>query len=124
MHQYAELEALYQKYKGQGLEILAFPCNQFGAQEPGNATEIGGFCETNYHLSFPLFAKIEVNGDKAHPLYKFLKSRAKGVLGTQAIKWNFTKFLVNRQGEVIARFAPIKKPKDLAPIIERWLKDK
>jgi glutathione peroxidase len=111
--QYEGLEKLYQKYRDQGLEILAFPCNQFGAQEPGNEEEIKSFCSLNYNVSFPLFSKIEVNGNGADPVYQFLKSKAKGLLGTEAVKWNFTKFLVDRQGNVRDRFAPSTKPEDL-----------
>ena len=119
--QYEGLESLYKKYKDQGFAVLGFPCNQFGAQEPGNATEIDNFCETQYHISFPLFAKIEVNGDNAHPLYKYLKSKAKGILGSGAIKWNFTKFLVNRKGDVVERFAPMTTPDTIGKEIEHLL---
>ena len=115
--QYAGLEQLYQQYRAQGFVVLAFPCNQFGAQEPGDAQEIAHFCRTHYQVSFPLFAKIAVNGDHAHPLYQFLKSHAKGVLGTEAIKWNFTKFLVDREGRVINRFASTTTPEDLSASI-------
>ena len=120
--QYEGLEALHQKYRNRGLEVLGFPCNQFGAQEPGTAEEIGGFCQKNYGVSFPLFEKIDVNGDGAHPLYRWLKSNAKGVLGTEAIKWNFTKFLIDRQGQVVDRFAPNTKPEDLKSQVEALLK--
>ena len=99
-----------QRYRERGLVVLGFPCNQFGAQEPGSADAIASFCEKNYGVSFPLFAKIDVNGEKAHPLYRHLKKSAPGVLGSEAIKWNFTKFLVNRDGEVIARYAPATTP--------------
>ncbi len=119
--QYAGLEALYQTYKDNGFAVLAFPCNQFGAQEPGNATEIAHLCATNYHISFPLFAKIEVNGDKAHPLYRYLKAQRKGLLGTERIKWNFTKFLVNRKGEVIDRFAPFTTPEAIDAALVKLL---
>ena|SRR5579883_2194622 len=119
--QYEGLEQLYQKYRDRGLVVLGFPCNQFGAQEPGNEAEIASFCSLNYHVSFPMFAKIEVNGEHAHPLYQFLKSERPGVLGTEAIKWNFTKFLVDRSGRVVDRFAPQTKPKDLAGAIEGLL---
>jgi glutathione peroxidase len=119
--QYAGLEALYQRYQDRGLMILGFPCNQFGAQEPGSADAIASFCEKNYGLSFPLFAKIEVNGDKAHPLYRHLKKSAPGVLGSEAIKWNFTKFLVDRGGAVIARYAPATTPEAIAKDIEALL---
>ncbi len=118
---YAGLEKLYRDYAARGLVVLGFPCNQFGAQEPGSAAEIGAFCEKNYGVSFPLFAKIEVNGDDAHPLYKYLKQHAKGVLGTEAIKWNFTKFLVDRKGESIERYAPTTEPQDLVKDIEALL---
>jgi glutathione peroxidase len=120
--QYTGLEALYNKYHEKGLEILAFPCNQFGSQEPGNEAEIKSFCELNYHTTFPLFAKIDVNGDEAAPLYQYLKSEEKGIFGTEAIKWNFTKFLVDRQGEVLKRFAPQTKPEDLESEVEAALK--
>jgi len=119
--QYEGLEALYQKYRAQGLTVLGFPCNQFGAQEPGSAAEIGSFCQKNYGVSFPLFEKIDVNGDGAHPLYRWLKSSAKGLLGSEAIKWNFTKFLVDRQGNVVDRFAPTTKPEDLKTNVEALL---
>jgi glutathione peroxidase len=105
--QYAGLEALYQKYKDQGFVVLGFPCNQFGAQEPGEEAQIADFCEKNYGVSFPLFAKVEVNGAQAHPLFSHLKSEAPGLLGSEMIKWNFTKFLLDRQGKVVARYAPI-----------------
>lgn len=119
--QYKGLEALYQQYKDQGLVVLGFPCNQFGAQEPGSAEEIGAFCEKNYGVSFPMFAKIDVNGSNAHPLFQFLKSEATGLLGTEGIKWNFTKFLVGADGKVHSRHAPTANPEDLAPIIENLL---
>lgn len=118
--QYEGLEALYQKYKDQGFEVLGFPCNQFGKQEPGNADEIKA-CSMKYDVTFPMFEKIEVNGDGAHPLYKFLKKEEKGLLGTEAIKWNFTKFLVDKKGQVVDRFAPQDKPEDLAKHIEKLL---
>ena len=111
--QYAGLEALYRRYHGQGLTVLGFPCDQFGHQEPGDAAEIRKFCTLNYEVSFPLFAKIEVNGEGAHPLYRLLKAARPGVLGTEAIKWNFTKFLVGRDGSVLKRYAPADAPKDL-----------
>jgi glutathione peroxidase len=119
--QYAGLETLYQRLKDKGLVILGFPCNQFGAQEPGDAASIAQFCQVNFGVTFPLFARIEVNGDHAHPLYARLKHEAAGILGTEAIKWNFTKFLVNRDGQVIARYAPATKPEDLAEAIEALL---
>ncbi len=111
--QFTGLEALYRKYRDQGLEILGFPCNQFGAQEPGNAEEIASFCSLTYDVTFPMFAKIEVNGPKAHPLYTFLKSQKKGLLGSEGIKWNFTKFLVDRHGAVVDRYAPTTTPEQL-----------
>lgn len=122
--QYAGLEALYKLYAGRGLQILGFPCNQFGGQEPGTAEEISRFCELNYGVSFPIFAKIEVNGTNAHPLFKFLKSEKSGLLGAlglQAIPWNFTKFLIDREGKVVKRFAPATAPAELATAIEKLL---
>jgi glutathione peroxidase len=119
--QYAGLEALYRKYHGRGLEVLAFPCNQFGAQEPGDEATIGAFCSTRFDVTFPLFAKIDVNGEHAHPLFQHLKSHAKGILGSEAIKWNFTKFLVDREGRVHDRYAPMTKPEDIAKDIEALL---
>lgn len=119
--QYQGLEALFRRYGEQGLTVLGFPCNQFGAQEPGEGAEIGAFCEKNYGVSFPLFAKIQVNGPQAHPLYRALKAAAPGVLGSEAIKWNFTKFLVNRQGQVTQRYAPTTRPEELAGDIEALL---
>jgi glutathione peroxidase len=117
--QYAGLEALYKKFQGQGLTVMGFPCNQFGAQEPGSDAEIGAFCEKNYGVTFPMFAKLDVNGPNAHPLFQFLKHEKRGVLGSEKIKWNFTKFLVGRDGEVAARFAPTATPESLeAPIRE------
>lgn len=118
---YAGLEQLYEKYRDRGLVVLGFPCNQFGTQEPGDAAEIAAFCETNYGVSFPMFAKIEVNGDHAHPLYAWLKTHAKGVLGTEAIKWNFTKFLVDRSGTQVERYAPMTPPEAIADDIEALL---
>jgi glutathione peroxidase len=111
--QYQGLEALYRKYHDRGLEVLGFPCNQFGAQEPGSEQEIATFCQTNYDVTFPLFAKIDVNGDATAPLYRYLKHERPGLLGTEAIKWNFTKFLVDRDGRVVARFAPNDTPEAL-----------
>lgn len=122
--QYAGLQSLYQRYKDRGFEVLAFPSNQFGKQEPGTAEEIGAFCAGNYGVSFPVFAKIDVNGPGAHPLYKFLKQRKRGVLGVfgiSRIQWNFTKFLAGRDGKVVARYAPSTEPSGLIPVIERLL---
>ena len=119
--QYAGLEELYRSYHDRGLEILGFPCNQFGAQEPGTGKEIATFCETQFGVSFPMFAKVDVNGDDAHPLFKWLRKEAPGMLGSEAIKWNFTKFLVDREGRVVERFAPTTAPADLAPAIEKLL---
>lgn len=111
--QYEGLEKLYSQLHDRGLNILGFPCNQFGKQEPGNENEIGQFCQVNYGVTFPMFAKIDVNGDDAHPLYKFLKHEKPGLLGSERIKWNFTKFLVDRAGKVVARFAPMTKPEKI-----------
>jgi glutathione peroxidase len=119
--QYAGLEELYRKHRDRGFVILGFPCNQFGAQEPGDADEIKTFCSLTYDVDFPLMRKIDVNGPKAHPLYAWLKSQKKGVLGTEGIKWNFTKFLVDRTGQVAGRFAPTVEPKALEGAIERLL---
>lgn len=119
--QYEGLEALYRRYRDRGLVILGFPCNQFGAQEPGDAEEIRSFCSLTYDVDFPLMRKIDVNGPTAHPLYAFLKKEKKGVLGTEAIKWNFTKFLVDRSGKVVDRFAPTVEPKALESAIEALL---
>lgn len=119
--QYAGLEALYRTYSGRGLAVLGFPCNQFGGQEPGGEAEIADFCSTTYDVTFPVFAKVEVNGPGAHPLFQWLKSAQPGVLGTEAIKWNFTKFLVDREGKVVDRFAPTTKPADLEKRIEALL---
>ena len=119
--QYTGLEALYRKHKDKGLIVLGFPCDQFGHQEPGDEAAIKRFCAMNYEVTFPMFAKVEVNGDNTHPLYKFLKSEQKGVLGTAAIKWNFTKFLVGKDGTVTKRYAPNDTPesieKDLPPLL-------
>ena len=119
--QYKGLEALYAKYKDQGLVVLGFPCDQFGHQEPGDEAEIKNFCALNYEVTFPLFAKIEVNGAHTHPLYAYLKHQAKGLLGSEAIKWNFTKFLVDKSGKVVSRYAPTDTPqsieKDLAAVL-------
>lgn len=119
--QYAGLEALYRKYSGQGFVVLGFPCNQFGAQEPGDMTEIQSFCSLTYDVTFPLFAKINVNGNDTAPLYQHLKSAAPGLLGSEAIKWNFTKFLVDREGNVMERYAPTTTPENLESIIESTL---
>jgi glutathione peroxidase len=119
--QYAGLESLYENYRDRGLEVLGFPCNQFGAQEPGDAEQIGEFCEKEYGVRFPMFAKIEVNGSNAHPLYKFLKKEKPGLFGIERIPWNFTKFLVDREGVVVRRFNPAKKPSVLAGPIEEQL---
>jgi glutathione peroxidase len=119
--QYAGLETLYRKYRDRGFVVLGFPCNQFGAQEQGDAEEIASFCSLTYDVDFPMMRKIDVNGPKAHPLYAYLKSAKKGVLGTGAIKWNFTKFLVDRNGRVVERFAPTAEPKALEGAIEALL---
>ena len=119
--QYDGLEALWREYGERGFEVLAFPCNQFGGQEPGSADEIESFCKVNFGLSFPLFAKIDVNGDDATPLYQWLKSEAPGVVGTKAIKWNFTKFLIGRDGKVVRRYGSMDKPASIARDIEALL---
>jgi len=119
--QYTGLESLHQTYGERGFSVLAFPCNQFGGQEPGSEEEIQSFCDLNYQTSFPLFSKIEVNGAGSHPLYAHLKEQAPGVLGSQRIKWNFTKFLVNQQGEVVKRYAPSTKPEAIASDIDALL---
>jgi glutathione peroxidase len=119
--QYEGLEKLHREYGVRGLAVLGFPCNQFGAQEPGDAAEIASFCSLNFNVSFPMFAKIEVNGENTHPLYRFLKEAKAGLLGTEGIKWNFTKFLVDRHGEVVERYAPATKPEDLAKTIDALL---
>ncbi|ALC81352.1 MULTISPECIES: glutathione peroxidase [Bacillus] len=121
--QYKELQELYENYREEGLEILGFPCNQFMSQEPGSEEEIQEFCSLNYGVTFPLFKKIDVNGEKAHPLYKKLANDAKGVLGSKAIKWNFTKFLVDKQGETVKRYSPNTKPKELEKEIEALLSE-
>jgi glutathione peroxidase len=120
-YQYEGLESLYAEYKDRGLVILGFPCNQFGKQEPGSAADIGAFCQKNYGVTFPMFSKIDVNGDDSAPLYEDLKAAAPGLMGTKAIKWNFTKFLVNRDGQVIERYAPTSKPESLKADIEKAL---
>jgi glutathione peroxidase len=119
--QYEGLEALYRKFKGQGLVVLGFPCDQFGHQEPGNEDEIKSFCSLTYDVTFPMFAKIDVNGAKADPIYKYLKHEAKGLLGSEAIKWNFTKFLIGKDGEVVKRYAPADTPKSLEKDVEASL---
>jgi len=119
--QYAGLQKLRETYADRGFEVLGFPCNQFGGQEPGGPEQIASFCSSRFGVDFPLFAKIEVNGGDAHPLYRFLKKAAPGALGTQAIKWNFTKFLVGREGAVIGRFSPATRPEDLSGAIEKAL---
>ncbi len=119
--QYAGLEALYENLHGEGFTILGFPCNQFGAQEPGSESEIGAFCQKNYGVTFPMFSKIEVNGPRAHPLYQYLKDAKPGVLGTEAIKWNFTKFLIGKDGEPVARYAPNTRPEELEAPIRKLL---
>ena len=119
--QYKGLEELYQKYRDQGVVVLGFPCNQFGAQEPGDETAIGEFCELNYGVSFPMFAKIDVNGSDTAPLYDYLKNGAPGVLGSKRIKWNFTKFLVGKDGKVVRRYAPTVKPEALHSDIEELI---
>jgi len=119
--QFDGLEKLYEKFHDRGLEVLGFPCNQFGSQDPGSAEEIGAFCQKNYGVTFPMFEKVEVNGDDAHPLYKWLKKTAPGLLGTEGIKWNFTKFLIDRSGNVTARFAPATTPADIEKDIAKLL---
>ena len=119
--QYKGLEALYKNMHARGLEVLGFPCNQFGAQEPGSEEEIESFCEVNYGVTFPMFAKIDVNGKNAAPLYEYLKTSRPGLLGSEAIKWNFTKFLVDRKGRVVERYAPKVEPEAIAADIEKLL---
>jgi len=119
--QYKGLEALYEKFHAKGLEVLGFPCNQFGGQEPGDEKEIAQFCELNYGVTFPLFAKVDVNGEHAAPVYKYLKSAKPGLLGSEAIKWNFTKFLVDRDGNVVKRYAPNDTPEAIAGDIQKSL---
>ena len=120
-YQYKGLEDLHRKYAPQGVEVLGFPCNQFGKQEPGDAAEIKNFCSLTYDVTFPMFAKIDVNGPNAHPLYRHLEIEKRGFLGTKNIKWNFTKFLIDREGKVIGRFAPTVKPEALDAVIARAL---
>ena len=119
--QYEGLEALQKTYRDRGFTVLGFPCNQFGQQEPGDAEEIANFCKLTYDVDFPIFAKIDVNGDDAAPIYKYLKDEAPGLLGLKAIKWNFTKFLVNRAGKVVKRYAPQTRPEELKQDIEKLL---
>lgn len=119
--QYKGLEALHKKYSGRGFAVLGFPSNQFGQQEPGPDTEIAEFCEMNFGVTFPMFSKVDVNGTNAHPLYKYLTSAKKGLLGSEGIKWNFTKFLVGKDGTVIDRYAPTTKPEDIEKDVERAL---
>ena len=119
--QFGGLEELHKSYAGKGLAVLGFPCNQFGSQDPGADSEIAGFCQMNYGVSFPMMSKIDVNGPAAHPLYKWLAAEAPGLLGSKAIKWNFTKFLVGKDGQVIKRYAPLDKPADMAKDIETAL---
>lgn len=119
--QFEGLEDMYQSLNEKGLEVLGFPCNQFAQQDKGSDSEIAGFCMKNYGVSFPMFSKVEVNGDHAHPLYQFLKKEARGVFGTQKIKWNFTKFLVNKEGKVVKRFAPTSKPEAIEKHVQALL---
>ena len=119
--QFAGLEQLWKDYRDRGLVVIGFPSNEFGGQDPGDNGEIASFCEMNYGVSFPMFSKVDVNGDAAHPLFKYLTSSKKGVLGSQAIKWNFTKFLVGRDGTVLERYAPTTAPADIGPDIEKAL---
>lgn len=120
--QYKDLQALYEEYKEQGLVILGFPCNQFMNQEPGSNEEIQSFCELNYGVTFPVFGKIDVNGEKADPLFKYLSAEAPGIMGLKSIKWNFTKFIIDKKGEVIERFAPQTNPQEMRSVIEKLLK--
>jgi glutathione peroxidase len=119
--QYAGLQKLYEKLEPLGLTVLGFPCNQFGGQEPGSAAEIGAFCQTNYGVTFPMFAKVDVNGADAHPLFRYLTRDKPGILGTEAIKWNFTKFLIGRDGVPVARYAPRTRPEELETPIRKLL---
>jgi glutathione peroxidase len=119
--QYTGLEAMYKKLKDKGLVVLGFPCDQFGHQEPGDEEEIKNFCSLNYDVSFPMFAKIEVNGETTHPLYRYLKAEAKGVLGSESIKWNFTKFLIDKDGNVVRRYAPTDKPEEIEKDVSKLL---
>lgn len=119
--QYAGLEALYKKYQDRGFAVLGFPCNQFGKQEPGSEAEIAAFCKKNYGVTFPMFAKVDVNGDQADPLFDYLKKSLPGLLGTEPIKWNFTKFLIDKEGKPIERFAPATKPESIEKTVETLL---
>ncbi len=119
--QYEGLEALYRRFRDRGLVVLGFPCNQFAEQEPGTSADIAQFCSLTYDVTFPMFERIEVNGDGAHPLYAWLKAEAPGIFGSEAIKWNFTKFLLDRDGKVVERYAPTTEPADIAPDIEKLL---
>jgi len=119
--QYPGLQALHERFKGKGFAVLGFPCNQFGAQEPGTEKEIKSFCETSFGVTFPLFAKIDVNGESAHPLYQYLKEAKPGLLGTEAIKWNFTKFLIGRDGEPVKRYASRDTPEAITKDIEELI---
>ena len=119
--QYAGLEALHKKYRERGFAVLGFPCNQFGQQEPGTEAEIQAFCQQNYGVTFPMFAKVDVNGDRAHPLFDYLKKALPGILGTEPLKWNFTKFLVDKNGKPIERFAPATKPESIEKAVEKLL---
>jgi glutathione peroxidase len=119
--QYAGLQQLYERFAARGFEVLGFPCNQFGKQEPGDAAQIGGFCEKNFGVTFPMFEKIDVKGPDAHPLYGYLTGERRGILGTKSIKWNFTKFLVDRNGNVVRRYAPKTKPEEIVGDIEALL---
>ncbi|KAK4050069.1 Glutathione peroxidase 2 [Microbotryomycetes sp. JL201] len=119
--QFEALEKLYQKYKDQGFEIIGFPCNQFGGQDPGTDDEISSFCSLNYGVTFPMMKKSDVNGDNTNEVFKYLKSHAKGIFGTEMIKWNFSKFIINREGKVVHRYSPTTKPQDLGADIEKLL---
>lgn len=119
--QYAQLQKLYEHYAERGLSVLAFPCNQFGRQESGSSDEIGAFCDKNFHVTFPVMGKVNVNGEQAEPVWQWLKSQAPGVLGTQSIKWNFTKFLIGRDGRTIKRYAPLTEPVKMVADIEQLL---
>jgi glutathione peroxidase len=119
--QYAQLQKLYEQYAERGLSVLAFPCNQFGRQESGSSDEIGAFCDKNFHVTFPVMGKVNVNGEQAEPVWQWLKSQAPGVLGTQSIKWNFTKFLIGRDGRTIKRYAPLTEPVKMVADIEQLL---